>query len=811
MALTLGALGCAPSNGAPPRENMAPRVIALSRYTASVGNTVTAYVKNLPAPSKGVVTLHFRGKYSRSDGSIGSVNLVTQTKRIDQSTVRWTDFGPFSNPFDAETNMIGTFNGTVSPRVILSTGKVVEGPATTLRFKVLPSIVIEQFEPTTADCGGYPAKRAFGGQSYRVRARAIGFVPAGFAYTLQVPKIESSVSPDDNLVHAKLLRKQDGSPDWTIATLVHLTSSDRDVADGADAVKLPPVPDELRAYNMMLSVDALDAAGHDVRANLIMRTQQAVDFSSEGAYQLAELEEPRPVSTCMPGGAVGRWANYTDTSIETAARNLSFTLSQSWMNSISKGSSTTLNNSWSTSDGQTYSQTVRDTSGWSSSDTDSTSNTKSRTDTTASSTTKTGTTETGTAQSQAKNSSNSFTFNLEGQHVDGQTLKLSQKDSSDHSQDSGFAVALSLKLSPSIKVKPENADPEVAVADEVEQAIGDSDLKEAEQQADDGVDPVMDDTSASPDTTPEQEAWQVQQADDVNGPQIGPADPTPGGPADPGENPGASGVPGQDPPGIQGDPGAADNAKIADPATEQSKTQGIKKTPLHFTGIGAPNEFCPGGPCAILSRTSTDTSKHSDKTSTSEDHYDSNGWAVGSTSTQGESNEQSSEQSVAQSSSSTKSSATSTGSSSTETTTRQSANFGYRASTDGATALNVETEGGATSATTADGTVNSESAQQDMSTGWQVSSQHSIGTSFKGLIVANTYGVFFRQRARYEHRAVVNVYDKCGNGQPIGVAALQDYVWAVDLATGPACPPMPRTAFPPAQCYLPPCDTDGSQ
>jgi hypothetical protein len=789
---------------------MAPRVVALSRYTASVGNTVTAYVKNLPASSKGVVTLHFRGTYTRSDGSIGPVNLLTQTKRIDASTVRWTDFGPFSNPFDPDTNRIGTFIGTVSPRVILTDGRVVEGPPTSLRFKVQPSIVIEQFEPTTADCGGVAAKRAFGGQAYRVKARAIGFAPSGFSYTLQVPKIDTAVSPDDNLLHAKMLLKQDGSPEWAISTLVHLTSSDRDLVDGADALKMPPIPDELRAYNMMLSVDAFDAAGNDVRANLIMRTQKPVDFSSEGAYQLAELEEPRPVSSCMPGGAIGRWASYTDTSIETATRNLSFTLSQSWMNSVSKGSSTTLNNSWSASDGQTYTQSVRDTSGWSNSSTDSTSNTKSRTDTTATSSTNTKTNETSTAQAQAKDSSNSFTFNLEGQHVDGQTLKLSQSDSSNHSQDSGFAVGLSLKLSPSIKVKPENADPEVAVEDEVEQAIGDSDLKQAEQQADDGVDPVMDDSNAAPDTTPDQEAWQVQQADNVNGPDIPAGDPAPGGPSDPGENPGASGVPGQDPAGIPGDPGAADNAKIADPASEQSKTQGVKKTPFHFSEIGPPNEFCPGGPCAILSKTSTDTSKHSDSTKTSEDHYDTNGWSVGSTATEGQSNEQSSEQSVATSSSNTKSSATSTSSSSTETTTRQSASYGYRSSTDGATALNIEAEGGATSQAAADGTVNSESAQKDMSTGWQTSSLQSIGTDFKGLIVANTYGVFYRQRARYEHRAVVNVYDKCGNGQAIGVAALQDYVWAVDLATGPTCPPMPKTAFPPAQCYLPPCDADGN-
>lgn len=154
VAVTLGAIGCAPNNGEHSSQGIAPRVVAFSRYSASVGNAVTAYVKNLPPASKGTVTLHFRGTYTRTDGSASRINLLTQTKRINRSTVRWTDFGPFSNPFDPERNQTGSFNGTVSPRIVLSNGRVVEGSPTALRFKVQPSIVIEQFEPTTADCGG---------------------------------------------------------------------------------------------------------------------------------------------------------------------------------------------------------------------------------------------------------------------------------------------------------------------------------------------------------------------------------------------------------------------------------------------------------------------------------------------------------------------------------------------------------------------------------------------------------------------------------------------------------------------------------
>lgn len=95
---------------------------------------------------------------------------------------------------------------------------------------------------------------------------------------------------------------------------------------------------------------------------------------------------------------------------------------------------------------------------------------------------------------------------------------------------------------------------------------------------------------------------------------------------------------------------------------------------------------------------------------------------------------------------------------------------------------------------------------ESLSDSWNVSSSESISSNFSGQILANTYGVFYRQLARYTQRAFVLEYDKCGERQVVGDLEMQDYVWAPDLALSDSCPPLPQSNFPPAQCFVPPCD-----
>jgi hypothetical protein len=89
---------------------------------------------------------------------------------------------------------------------------------------------------------------------------------------------------------------------------------------------------------------------------------------------------------------------------------------------------------------------------------------------------------------------------------------------------------------------------------------------------------------------------------------------------------------------------------------------------------------------------------------------------------------------------------------------------------------------------------------------WTVSSTDTIQRGFGGSVIAGTYGVFYRQLARYTQKAFVLEYNKCGQSDVVGDVTMQDYVWAPDLALSNACPPLPKTNFPAPQCYLPPCD-----
>jgi hypothetical protein len=131
---------------------------------------------------------------------------------------------------------------------------------------------------------------------------------------------------------------------------------------------------------------------------------------------------------------------------------------------------------------------------------------------------------------------------------------------------------------------------------------------------------------------------------------------------------------------------------------------------------------------------------------------------------------------------------------------------GSTATTDTTSSNHIDTLGGGTSNQTTNGSSASETNGTMSADAWQVSSAESIGQGYQGQIVANTFGVFYRQMARFIREAFILEYDKCGNGQVVGTVTLQDYTWGIDLALNERCPPVPATNFPKAQCFLPPCN-----
>jgi hypothetical protein len=681
-ALSVGA--CSPANGNQ-RVVDTLQVMALSSYSASLGTPIDVYVRNLPKPSAGEVFLHLKGSYTRADGTVERVNLLDSLKRIDGATLRWTKFGPFSNPFtqDAVNPQPGVFQGVLTARVVRNDGSVLDDPQNGLHvtFGVLPSILVDDFEPTTAQCSE-PAKRAFGTLSYRVKARAMGFTPQRFTYIMRVPQVIESPDVDPTQpASAAFQIGSDGKPTWTNLQVIHDAAGQQDAVDGAEAFKLPRVPDDPGTYDLTLRIDGLDATNVLRTTQFSMTVGTPLMFDPEVHYALAQLYVPKPMSSCMPGGPQGRQASYTDSHAEARQRMLTYTLSQNWVNSISHNASEGFQNTWSTSDGTTTTRSVTDTSGWSSSESTGASNTQSRSDTTGESVTD-GITVNGTAtRGNGYNGNNAFAFNLGGGDTAGQGVTIGASDDNSHSNTK--MVEIGIKLS----ITSKDTGTLVAIGGEITNSTD-------------------------------------------------------------------------------------------------------------FTLKGSSSD--------------TNTNGHTESQDMSQGESQSSSWGLGDTASLGNNNSQSQTMGGSKSSSVTDTTSTTTASATTVSKVGTDSLNGSTASTEANSGSHTDTMGGADSHSTSEGTTNSEAEGNQKSNVWSVSSTDVLGQGFTGQVVAGTYGIFYRQMARYEITDYLVEYDKCGNGRVAGVETLDDYTWGVDLAQGAACPPFPKTAFPAAQCYLQPCTDDVS-
>jgi hypothetical protein len=88
----------------------------------------------------------------------------------------------------------------------------------------------------------------------------------------------------------------------------------------------------------------------------------------------------------------------------------------------------------------------------------------------------------------------------------------------------------------------------------------------------------------------------------------------------------------------------------------------------------------------------------------------------------------------------------------------------------------------------------------------EVSSSTSDTRSFSAYVPAHEFGVFYRQTTRLLRQGLIVTYNLCGEPTVVGQANFSDWAWAPDLATTPACPPLPPSNLPAAACYVPPCD-----
>jgi len=88
---------------------------------------------------------------------------------------------------------------------------------------------------------------------------------------------------------------------------------------------------------------------------------------------------------------------------------------------------------------------------------------------------------------------------------------------------------------------------------------------------------------------------------------------------------------------------------------------------------------------------------------------------------------------------------------------------------------------------------------------WSVSSAQTVGNGFSGTVIADTFGVFYRQTVRLRRSAALVAYNQCGAAAVVADVEFDDYEFAPDLALGSSCPPLPESNLPQAECLISPC------
>ena len=323
-------------------EPLEPKVLALSSYEASVGTLIEAYGVGLPDAEQGRVELVFRGEYQTASGARSPVDVTLPAHAVDGGTVRWTSFGPYEIPF-GPGNQVGTFDGTIAARVTKADGSVHEDATpSAFTLTVRPSIVVREFQPTTASCAG-PVTRALGGAAYRLRVEAIGFTPASFTYSLAMP----TVSGADPVV------------------VRHLATGSFDSLGDHGDFSLPNVPTGVPAYGAVVGVQATAADGHSYRTLFAIAVHRPLEVFYNGNVEVAEVYAPTPVSSCIPGGTNGRHVNYEESTSETRTRTYNVNWNDHWMrtHTVSRDVNTTVG--WNESNGVGFATTDGETFHWS--------------------------------------------------------------------------------------------------------------------------------------------------------------------------------------------------------------------------------------------------------------------------------------------------------------------------------------------------------------------------------------------------------------------------------------------------------------
>lgn len=88
-------------------------------------------------------------------------------------------------------------------------------------------------------------------------------------------------------------------------------------------IKTQPVPGAGNNYTASIAVAAVDATGKAARLAIPVEVFQQVEVHYDGSVKIAQREEPRKVSDCIPGGPIGTNVSYREDQAETRHKSVS--------------------------------------------------------------------------------------------------------------------------------------------------------------------------------------------------------------------------------------------------------------------------------------------------------------------------------------------------------------------------------------------------------------------------------------------------------------------------------------------------------
>ena len=335
LTLALGAAACTADVAEMPESP--PLVLGLSRTQVTVGQQLEIVGGNFLSGPNGHTEIRLDGEYHTKNGPVYPVSMQFRPHWEDGNRLVWAQFGPFDVPFSPSGDELGTFHGSVTAVNFQANGATVESKPAEVTLEVLPSIIIRELQPLTANCAE-PSRVILGGFPYQVSVEALGFEPVNFSYVVfGEPGVEAP----------RIIRKQASG------------TADSYGQDGDLFFRLPPP--ELPFYVGTFAVTALGTDGVERAVALSYGVHNAIEYVNVRKVNVAEIEAAVPVSGCHSGGDTqGRTLTYSEQTTDTRQRTVGVT----WNESFSEQASSTNGGSTSTTYGISYEISQSETQGW---------------------------------------------------------------------------------------------------------------------------------------------------------------------------------------------------------------------------------------------------------------------------------------------------------------------------------------------------------------------------------------------------------------------------------------------------------------